>query len=161
MSHSGEEQRIAPMTTVLVLNGPNLDRLGRREPDVYGSTSYDDVVTMIEAEAAELGLNAVVRQSNSEAQLLDWLHAAADAGDPVIINAGALTHTSIALRDACAELRAPLIEVHISNVHAREEFRHHSYLSAVATGVIVGLGVQGYLLALRYLAKTAEPDTAE
>jgi 3-dehydroquinate dehydratase II len=149
------------MTTVLVLNGPNLDRLGRREPDVYGSTSYDDVVAMIEAEAAELGLNAVVRQSNSEAQLLDWLHAAADAGDPVIINAGALTHTSIALRDACAELRAPLIEVHISNVHAREEFRHHSYLSAVATGVIVGLGVQGYLLALRYLAKTTEPGTAE
>ena len=148
------------MTTVLVLNGPNLDRLGRREPDVYGSTSYDDLVAMIEAEATELGLNAVVRQSNSEAQLLDWLHAAADAGDPVILNAGALTHTSIALRDACAELRAPLIEVHVSNVHAREEFRHHSYLSAVATGVIVGLGVQGYLLALRYLAKTAEPDTA-
>jgi len=161
MSHSGEEQRIAPMTTVLVLNGPNLDRLGRREPDVYGSTSYDDVVAMIEAEATELGLNAVVRQSNSEAQLLDWLHAAADAGDPVIINAGAFTHTSIALRDACAELRAPLIEVHISNVHAREEFRHHSYLSAVATGVIVGLGVEGYLLALRYLAKTAESDAAE
>jgi 3-dehydroquinate dehydratase-2 len=149
------------MTTVLVLNGPNLDRLGRREPDVYGSTSYDELVAMIEAEATELGLNAVVRQSNSEAQLLDWLHAAADAGDPVILNAGALTHTSIALRDACAELRAPLIEVHISNVHAREEFRHHSYLSAVATGVIVGLGVQGYLLALRYLGKTAEPDTAE
>ncbi len=160
MSHSGDEQRMTPMTTVLVLNGPNLDRLGRREPDVYGSTSYDDVVALIEAEATELGLNAVVRQSNSEAQLLDWLHAAADAGDPVIINAGALTHTSIALRDACAELRAPLIEVHISNVHAREEFRHHSYLSAVASGVIVGLGVQGYLLALRYLAKTAEPDTA-
>lgn len=161
MSHSGEEQRIPPMSTVLVLNGPNLDRLGRREPDVYGSTSYDDVVAMIEAEAAELGLNAVVRQSNSEAQLLDWLHAAADAGDPVIINAGALTHTSIALRDACAELRAELIEVHISNVHAREEFRHHSYLSAVATGVIVGLGVQGYLLALRYLARTAAPHTAD
>jgi len=148
------------MTTVLVLNGPNLDRLGRREPDVYGSTSHDDLVAMIEAEATDLGLTAVVRQSNSEAQLLEWLHAAADAGDPVIINAGALTHTSIALRDACAELRAPLIEVHISNVHAREEFRHHSYLSAVATGVIVGLGVQGYLLALRYLARTVEPDTA-
>ena len=149
------------MSTVLVLNGPNLDRLGRREPEVYGSTTYDDLVAMIEAEATELGLNAIVRQSNSESQLLDWLHAAADAGDPVVINAGAFTHTSIALRDACAELRAPLIEVHISNVHAREEFRHHSYLSAVATGVIVGLGVQGYLLALRYLAKTAEPDTAE
>jgi 3-dehydroquinate dehydratase-2 len=140
------------MTTVLVLNGPNLDRLGRREPDVYGSTTYDDLVMLIEAQATELGLTAVVRQSNSEAQLIDWVHAAADAGDPVILNAGALTHTSIALRDACAELKAPLLEVHISNVHAREEFRHHSYLSAIATGVIVGLGVQGYLLALRYLA---------
>ncbi|EHB50471.1 3-dehydroquinate dehydratase [Mycolicibacterium rhodesiae JS60] len=140
------------MTTVLVLNGPNLDRLGRREPEVYGNTTYADLVMLIESQATELGLSAVVRQSNSEAQLIDWLHAAADAGDPVILNAGALTHTSIALRDACAELKAPLIEVHISNVHAREEFRHHSYLSAVATGVIVGLGVQGYLLALRYLA---------
>ncbi len=140
------------MTTVLVLNGPNLDRLGRREPEIYGSTTYDDLVTLVETQATELGLTAVVRQSNSEGQLIDWLHAAADAGDPVILNAGALTHTSIALRDACAELKAPLIEVHISNVHAREEFRHHSYLSGVATGVIVGLGIQGYLLALRYLA---------
>lgn len=138
--------------TVLVLNGPNLGRLGSREPDVYGTTSYDDLVAMINAEAAHLGLNAAVRQSDNEAELLNWLHAAADAGDPVILNAGALTHTSIALRDACAQLRAPLIEVHISNVFAREEFRHHSYLSPVATGVIVGLGVQGYLLALRYLA---------
>lgn len=140
------------MKTVLVLNGPNLGRLGQREPQVYGSTTHDELVELIEAEAAELGLTAVVRQSDSEAELLNWLHAAADADDPVILNAGALTHTSIALRDACAELRAPLIEVHISNVHAREDFRHHSYLSAVATGVIVGLGVQGYLLALRYLA---------
>ncbi len=140
------------MTTVLVLNGPNLGRLGQREPQVYGSTTHDDLVAMIEAEAAELGLAVVVRQSDSEAQLIGWVHAAADAGDPVILNAGGLTHTSIALRDACAELRAPLIEVHISNVHAREDFRHHSYLSGVATGVIVGLGVQGYLLALRYLA---------
>ncbi len=140
------------MTTVLVLNGPNLGRLGQREPEVYGTTTHDDLVAMIEAEAAELGLSAVVRQSDSEAQLIGWVHAAADAGDPVVLNAGALTHTSIALRDACAELRAPLIEVHISNVHAREDFRQHSYLSGVATGVIVGLGVQGYLLALRYLA---------
>ena len=140
------------MTTVLVLNGPNLGRLGHREPQVYGTTTYDELVAMIEAEAAELGLNVMVRQSDSEAELLNWLHAAADAEDPVILNAGALTHTSIALRDACSELRAPLIEVHISNVHAREDFRHHSYLSAIATGVIIGLGVQGYLLALRYLA---------
>jgi len=145
------------MTTVLVLNGPNLGRLGRREPEVYGSTTHDELVALIESEAAALGLNAVVRQSDSEADLLHWIHAAADAGDPVILNAGALTHTSIALRDACAELRAPLIEVHISNVHKREEFRHHSYISGVATGVIIGLGVQGYLLALRYLAGLAAP----
>lgn len=140
------------MTTVQVLNGPNLGRLGRRQPEVYGSTSHDDLVELIDAEGKDLGLSVEVRQTDSEAQLLQWIHDAADAGDPVILNAGALTHTSIALRDACAELRAPLIEVHISNVHAREDFRHHSYLSGVATGVIVGLGVQGYLLALRYLA---------
>jgi 3-dehydroquinate dehydratase-2 len=140
------------MTTVNVFNGPNLGRLGRRETQVYGSTTHDDLVAMIEREAADLGLKVVVRQSDSEAELLGWVHRAADDGEPVVLNAGALTHTSIALRDACAELRAPLIEVHISNVHAREEFRHHSYLSAIATGVIVGLGVQGYLLALRYLA---------
>jgi 3-dehydroquinate dehydratase II len=140
------------MTTVNVFNGPNLGRLGRRETQVYGSTTHDDLVAMIEREAADLGLKVVVRQTDSEAELLGWVHSAADDGEPVVLNAGALTHTSIALRDACAELRAPLIEVHISNVHAREEFRHHSYLSAIATGVIVGLGIQGYLLALRYLA---------
>jgi 3-dehydroquinate dehydratase II len=141
-----------PTPTVNVINGPNLGRLGRREPEVYGNTTHDDLVAMIESEAAELGLEVVVRQSDSEAELLGWIHAAVDADEPVVLNAGALTHTSVALRDACSELRAPLIEVHISNVHAREEFRHHSYLSSVATGVIVGLGVQGYLLALRYLA---------
>jgi 3-dehydroquinate dehydratase II len=138
--------------TINVINGPNLGRLGLREPEVYGSTSHADLVALIEREAAELGLTVVVRQSDSEAELLGWIHRAADAGEPVVLNAGGLTHTSIALRDACAELTAPLIELHISNVYARDEFRHHSYLSAVATGVIVGLGVQGYLLALRYLA---------
>jgi len=138
--------------TVQVINGPNLGRLGLREPDVYGDTTHDQLAGLIESEAAALGLRAVVRQSDSESQLLEWIHQAADAGDPVILNAGGLTHTSVALRDACAELKTPLIEVHISNVHAREEFRRHSYLSPVATGVIVGLGVQGYLLALRYLA---------
>jgi 3-dehydroquinate dehydratase-2 len=145
--------------TVLVLNGPNLGRLGRREPEKYGSTTHDELVTLIEHEAEELGLKAVVRQSDSEADLLGWVHAAADAGDPVILNAGALTHTSVALRDACAELRAPLMEIHITNVHTREEFRHHSYISGVATGVIAGLGVQGYVLALRYLA-AQEPSTS-
>lgn len=140
------------MTTVNVLNGPNLGRLGLREPEVYGSTTHTELVGMIERAAHELGLKVVVRQSDSEAELLDLIHRAADAGEPVILNAGGLTHTSVALRDACAELRAPLVEVHISNVFAREEFRHHSYLSPVATGVIVGLGLDGYLLALRYLA---------
>jgi 3-dehydroquinate dehydratase-2 len=140
------------VTTVNVLNGPNLGRLGLREPEVYGSTAHTELVGMIERAAHELGLKVVVRQSDSEAELLDLIHRAADAGEPVILNAGGLTHTSVALRDACAELRAPLIEVHISNVFAREEFRHHSYLSPVATGVIVGLGLDGYLLALRYLA---------
>jgi 3-dehydroquinate dehydratase-2 len=140
--------------TVNVLNGPNLGRLGRRQPEVYGRTTYGDLVGIIEREAAALGLKVLVRQSDSEAELLGWVHDAADAGEPVVLNAGALTHTSVALRDACSELTAPLIEVHISNVHAREEFRHQSYLSAIATGVIVGLGVQGYLLALRYLAES-------
>jgi 3-dehydroquinate dehydratase-2 len=138
--------------TVHVINGPNLGRLGLREPDVYGDTTHDDLVALIEGEAAELGLKVVVRQSDSEGELLDWIHQAADAKEAVILNAGGLTHTSVALRDACAELSAPLIEVHISNVFAREEFRHHSYLSPIASGVIVGCGVQGYLLALRRLS---------
>ena len=140
------------MTTVNVLNGPNLNRLGLREPEVYGATTYAELVALIERTAAELGFKAMVRQSDSEAELIDLIHRAADAGEPVILNAGGLTHTSVALRDACAELTAPLIEVHISNVFAREEFRHHSFISPVATGVIAGLGVQSYLLALRYLA---------
>lgn len=144
------------MNRINVINGPNLQRLGRREPHVYGNLSYDDLTALIEREAADLGVKAVIRQSDSEAQLLEWIHQAADAEEPVILNAGGLTHTSVALRDACAELRAPLIEVHISNVHAREDFRRHSYLSPIATGVIVGLGVRGYLLALRYLAETLD-----
>ncbi|SIG33372.1 3-dehydroquinate dehydratase AroQ [Mycobacteroides abscessus subsp. abscessus] len=141
--------------TIQVLNGPNLGRLGKREAAVYGSVTYAELVSLIEAEAAVLGVDVQVRQSDSEAELLGWVHDAADAKDPVILNAGAFTHTSVALRDACVELSAGLIEVHISNVHAREEFRHHSYLSALATGVIVGLGVQGYLLALRYFVASA------
>jgi 3-dehydroquinate dehydratase II len=139
---------------VLVLNGPNLGRLGAREPAVYGAGSYPDLVSRCETEAAALGLTADVRQTDDEGEMLRWLHAAADAQTPVILNAGAWTHYSIAVRDACAMLTAPLVEVHISNVHKREEFRHHSYISAVATGVIVGLGVEGYVLAMRYVAAT-------
>lgn len=140
------------MTQVLVLNGPNLGRLGTREPDIYGHTSYAELEALCVRGGAELGLDVTVRQSEHEGQLIEWLHGAADTGTPVVLNAAALTHTSIALGDACALLSAPLIEVHISNVHTREEYRHHSYVSARATGVIVGLGVQGYVLALSWIA---------
>jgi 3-dehydroquinate dehydratase-2 len=138
--------------TVQVLNGPNLGRLGTREPAIYGSTTYADLVELCKTTAGELGLEADVRQTDTEGEMIGWLHEAADDGVPVVLNAGAWTHYSIAVRDACAALTAPLVEVHISNVHAREEFRRHSYLSAVASGVIVGLGVDGYALALRWLA---------
>lgn len=138
--------------TVLVLNGPNLDRLGTREPEVYGTATYADLVMLCESVAAEVGLEVEVRQTDAEHELLGWLHEAADAGSAVVLNAGAWTHTSVAVRDAAAELTAPLVEVHLSNVHQREDFRHHSYLSAVATGVVVGLGIEGYAAALRYLA---------
>jgi 3-dehydroquinate dehydratase-2 len=140
------------MSRVLVLNGPNLNRLGLREPDVYGHTTYADLVALCEKTGTELGLDVEVRQTNTEGELLGWLHEAADAGTPVVLNPAAWTHTSVAVRDACAMLTGGLVEVHISNVHQREEFRHHSYVSAVATGTIVGLGVQGYVLALRFLA---------
>ena len=137
---------------VLVLNGPNLGRLGTREPEIYGSTSYAELVALCVRGGAELGLEVEVRQSDHEGELLGWLHEAADARTPVVLNAGALTHTSLALADACAMLTAPLIEVHLSNVYRREPFRHHSYVSPHASGVLVGLGVQGYVLALSWLA---------
>lgn len=138
---------------MLVLNGPNLGRLGSREPTIYGSDTYADLVEVCERTGKELGIGVEVRQTDFEGEMLGWLHKAADDGVPVVLNAGAWTHYSIAVRDACAALTAPLVEVHISNVHNREEFRQHSYISAVATGVIVGLGVQGYVLALRWLAE--------
>ena len=140
---------------VYVLNGPNLGRLGRREADVYGTATYADLVALCQREGAELGVEVDVRQTDAEHEMLAWLHAAADEGAPVVLNPGAWTHYSYAVRDACAMLRAPLIEVHISNIHAREPFRHHSVVSPVATGVICGLGFEGYRLALRYLADRA------
>jgi 3-dehydroquinate dehydratase-2 len=136
----------------LVLNGPNLDRLGTREPDIYGPATYADLVQLCERTGAENGLQVEVRQTADEGQLIGWLHEAVDRSAVVVLNAGAWTHTSVAVRDAAAMLALPWVEVHISNVHAREPFRHHSYLSAVATGVIAGLGVEGYAAALRYLA---------
>jgi 3-dehydroquinate dehydratase-2 len=138
---------------VYVLNGPNLGRLGTRQVDVYGVTSYADLVTSCESAGKELGLDVEVRQTDAEHEMLAWLHAAADERAPVVLNPGAWSHYSYAVRDACAMLRAPLVEVHISNIHAREEFRHHSVVSAVATGVIAGLGVDGYRLALTHLAQ--------
>jgi 3-dehydroquinate dehydratase-2 len=138
---------------VLVLNGPNLARLGLREPGVYGTTTYDELVTRCEQAGQQLGLYVEVRQTDAEAEMIGWLHEAAEAADPVVLNAGAWTHYSIAVRDAAAQLRAPLIELHISNVHAREAFRHRSVLSDIATGVLAGFGVAGYPLALRWLAE--------
>ena len=149
-----------PARSVLVLNGPNLGRLGTRQPVIYGSTTYAELVALCVAAGRELGLDVDVRQSDAEAELIGWLHDAADAEQPVVLNGGALTHTSLALADAVAMRTADLIEVHISNVHAREPIRHHSHISAHATGVIVGLGIQGYVLALSYLASSSdeEPD---
>jgi 3-dehydroquinate dehydratase II len=138
---------------VYVLNGPNLGRLGSRQTDIYGLTSYPDLVAMCERVGKELGLSVTARQTDAEHEMIAFLHQATDEGAAVVLNPGAWSHYSYALRDACALLNAPLVEVHLSNIHAREEFRHHSVVSAVATGVICGLGVDGYRLALEHLAR--------
>jgi len=138
--------------TVQVLNGANLGRLGLREPEKYGTTTYAELVDLLEATGRELGVEVRVRQTDSEGELLGWVHDASDAGEAVVINPGGWSHTSVVLHDALAALNGPLVEVHITNIHRREEFRHHSYVSRVADGVIAGLGVQGYVLALQWLA---------
>ena len=138
-------------TLVWVLNGPNLDRLGTREPDVYGRTDYSGLVEQVSADAAALGLQVEVRQTNNEAELIAWLHEAADRSVPVVLNPAAFTHYSYAVRDACAMLTAPLIEVHLTNPMSREEFRHTSVVAGVANGSIAGFGVDSYRLALRAL----------
>ena len=137
----------------MVINGPNLDRLGSREPEVYGSTTYADLVSELTAMGAGLDFDVDIRQSASESEIISWLHEAADSSLPVIMNPAAFTHYSYAIRDACAMLTAPLLEVHISNPAAREEFRHKSVISAVATGVIAGFGVDSYRMALQALAR--------
>ncbi|WP_412542791.1 type II 3-dehydroquinate dehydratase [Longispora sp. K20-0274] len=148
-------------TKVYVFNGPNLNRLGTREPLIYGPTTYADLVALCETTGKELGLDVDVRQTNAEHELIGWLHDAADEGAAVVLNGAAWTHYSIAVRDACSQLTGPLVEVHISNIHAREAFREHSVISAVATGVIVGFGVDGYRLALLHLAnRQPKPLTA-
>ncbi|MFB6811593.1 type II 3-dehydroquinate dehydratase [Streptomyces sp. NPDC059456] len=137
---------------VLVLNGPNLGRLGSREPDVYGATSYTGLVETCRTLGEELGFDVEVRETNDEGELVRWLHEAADGKTPVVINPGAFTHYSYAMRDAAAQRTAPLIEVHISNPYAREEFRHTSVIASVATGTVAGFGIGSYRLALRALA---------
>ncbi|MFZ1362267.1 MAG: type II 3-dehydroquinate dehydratase [Candidatus Nanopelagicales bacterium] len=139
------------MSKVLVLNGPNIQRLGIREPSVYGTTSYDELVELCTKWGADGGFDVEVRQTDSEAELISWIHAAADSTTPVVLNPAAFTHYSYALRDACAQLTAPLVEVHLSNPAAREEFRHNSVISGVASGTIAGFGVDSYRLALDVL----------
>ena len=140
--------------TVFILNGPNLNLLGVREPEVYGSETLDDLATRVEDRAKALGLEVDMRQSNHEGHLCDWLHEAqADGVKAVILNAGALTHTSLALYDAIKSIRTPVIEVHISNPAAREAYRHKSYVAMAALGSIAGFGAYGYELALEAAAK--------
>jgi 3-dehydroquinate dehydratase-2 len=137
---------------VTLLNGPNLNLLGQRQPEVYGHETLADVVTRVEVLADELGLSLHARQSNHEGQLVDWIQEARGVSSGIILNPGAYSHTSIAILDALNAFDGPVLEVHISNIHRREAFRHHSYVSLRADGVIAGFGTEGYLLALRRMA---------
>lgn len=141
---------------VLVINGPNLNLLGLREPHIYGAETLADVSAALDKTAADLGIGIEHFQHNCEGDIVSRIHAARGNIDWIIINAGAYTHTSVAIRDALGGVAIPFVEVHISNVHAREPFRHHSYLSDKATGVIVGLGTFGYQAALQFVAKQAK-----
>ena len=141
------------MPSILILNGPNLNLLGTRQPEVYGATTLADIEQMCQDAAARLSLEVSCAQSNHEGVLIDHIHAARGTHDGLVINAGAYTHTSIALMDAVASVELPMVEVHLSNIHARESFRHTSYLSRVALGQICGFGAQGYLMALDALAE--------
>ena len=140
------------MPSILILNGPNLNLLGKREPHIYGHETLADVEAQCRALAGELGVTIDFKQSNAEHQLIDWIHEARESVGGIIINPGAFTHTSIAIMDALSACAFPILEVHISNVHRRESFRHHSYVSLVATGVLAGFGTHGYRLALRHMA---------
>lgn len=145
---------------VLVLNGPNLNLLGKRQPEIYGRETLADVERDCGRIAGELGLEVRFRQSNAEHQLIDWIHEARDEAAAIVINPGAFTHTSVAILDALHAFEGPVIEVHISNVHRREAFRHHSYVSLRADAIIVGCGTQGYELALRRIATLARGAAA-
>ncbi len=137
------------MQTVFILNGPNLNLLGKRQPEIYGRETLADVEASCRAVAREFGFEIRLMQSNSEGQIIDWIHEAREAAAGIVINPGAFTHTSIAILDALNAFEGPVLEVHISNVHKRESFRHHSYVSLRADGVMAGFGVEGYALATR------------
>lgn len=141
------------MTSILVLNGPNLNLLGTRQPEIYGHTTLQDVEQMCVTWGKDAGLDVVCLQSNHEGAMIDAIHAAKGTHGGIVLNAGAYTHTSVALRDAIASVELPVVEVHLSNIHAREEFRHHSHIAPVALGQIAGFGAQGYDLAIQALAK--------
>ncbi len=149
------------MPTVFILNGPNLNLLGVREPSVYGHDTLADIEERCLARASALDLQIEFRQTNHEGQLLDWIQEARESADGIILNAGALTHTSVALLDALSAAGLPVIEVHLSNIFRRESFRHHSYVSLAANGVICGLGPQGYELALDAVASLIEGEAGE
>ena len=145
---------------IFVLNGPNLNLLGTREPHIYGSDTLDDLRSLAQARAAELGLEIDFRQSNSEGELVDWIQEAKESADGIVINAGAYTHTSIAILDALVATELPVVEVHLSNLFKREAFRHHSYISPVAAGLITGFGPQGYPLALEAMSSILAASTS-
>ncbi|WP_137700053.1 type II 3-dehydroquinate dehydratase [Marimonas lutisalis] len=138
-------------TLIYILNGPNLNLLGKREPEIYGHDTLDDVAKRCEETGAEFGLQTTLLQSNHEGQIIDWIHEAREKAAGIVINPAAFTHTSVAVLDALNTFEGPVVEVHISQVHKRESFRHHSYVSLRADAVIVGCGVQGYELAMRHL----------
>ncbi len=146
------------MNPIYVLNGPNLNLLGQREPQLYGSTTLRDIDTRLRARAASLGLAIDFRQSNHEGELIDWVHEARQKASALIVNAAGLTHTSVPLLDALLAAEVPIIEVHLTNIYRREAFRHHSYVSLAATGIICGLGAKGYELALDALAERLQAD---
>ena len=149
------------MSTIFILNGPNPTLLGVREPAVYGHDTLGDIEERCTARAASLGLQIVFRQTNHEGQLIDWIQEARESADGIILNAGALTHTSVAVLDALSAADLPVIEVHLSNILRRESFRHQSYVSLAANGVICGLGAKGYELALEAIANLIEDASGE
>jgi len=155
-----KDYALAPVSRVYIINGPNLNMLGKREPHIYGAATLKDVEQRCQARAREQGLEIAFYQSNSEAQIIDWIHEAVENTAGIIINPAAFTHTSVAILDALKMIDGPIIEVHISNPHQRETFRHRSYVAQVATGTISGLGTHGYVLALDAMAELLQDKSA-